>query len=96
MFAKSDKECESCGRHWDSGFMLEFHHIIPLSAGGKNVEGNAQFLCRTCHLKAHFKLFDLAKAKGNKKQMNANAFAIRKLKERIRTKTIYQYGKEPS
>lgn len=34
---------------------LELDHIIPISAGGKNVKENAQTLCRTCNVwKAHY------------------------------------------
>lgn len=49
-------KCEECGRAWSSGYMLEFHHIIPTSAGGKDSLSNIRLLCRDDHLKAHKKL----------------------------------------
>ena len=33
--------------------MMHAHHIIPWSAGGKNVLGNGKTLCRNCHFKEH-------------------------------------------
>lgn len=38
--------CAWCG--FDSG--LELDHIIPIVAGGMNIKGNAQTLCRKCNL----------------------------------------------
>mgnify|MGYP000066162893 CR=1 FL=1 len=49
-------KCEDCGRAWKDGWMLEFHHIIPTSAGGKDTSDNCRLCCRTCHLKAHKRL----------------------------------------
>lgn len=49
-------KCENCGRRWADGFLLEFHHKLPTSAGGKDTEDNAQLLCIECHYLAHKEL----------------------------------------
>ncbi len=48
--------CERCGRQWKSGWMLEFHHILPTSAGGKDTFDNMECLCVRCHMHAHMDL----------------------------------------
>ena len=37
--------CQVCGSQW----MIEIHHIIPKSRGGRNVEENCICLCFICH-----------------------------------------------
>lgn len=37
--------CELCGRK----YMLELHHIIPVSLGGEDTEENLILLCPACH-----------------------------------------------
>jgi len=41
--------CAWCG---NKPKVLEVHHIIPSSLGGKNIIGNAIGLCHECHQKA--------------------------------------------
>ena len=48
--------CELCGRSYNEGYLLEFHHIIPTSAGGNDTWDNAQLLCLFCHADAHILL----------------------------------------
>ena len=48
--------CESCGRSYAEGYILEFHHVIPTSAGGDDSWENAQLLCLFCHADAHILL----------------------------------------
>lgn len=44
-----EKVCVNCGSREE----IEMHHIVPLSMGGTNNEGNLVYLCRECHFKAH-------------------------------------------
>lgn len=47
---KRDKStCRLCQSH----NMLELHHIVFKSHGGKDTEQNLITLCRACHTKAH-------------------------------------------
>jgi hypothetical protein len=43
------KICANCG----STEEIEMHHIVPLSKGGSNREGNLVYLCFECHCKVH-------------------------------------------
>lgn len=51
--AKRGWKCERCGRSFRQGWLLEWHHKIPQSLGGKDVEENAILLCIGCHMNAH-------------------------------------------
>lgn len=46
-------KCEVCGRRWKDGWLLEAHHKIPSSMGGKDTRDNFQLLCVSCHMAAH-------------------------------------------
>ena len=51
---KKDKEeiglkCCNCGSEED----LQYHHIIPLSLGGNDINSNMCCLCYKCHYKLH-------------------------------------------
>lgn len=39
--------CCNCGK--DCGYKIEYHHIVPLEYGGKDVIGNIVPLCSECH-----------------------------------------------
>lgn len=43
------KVCGNCG----SKDRVEIHHIVPISKGGTNNEGNLVYLCNKCHHLAH-------------------------------------------
>lgn len=80
QLTKKDKneigmQCCNCG----STEELEYHHIVPISLGGNDINSNMACLCYTCHEKIHFgeskhglhstviKMgLDVAKAKGKK------------------------------
>jgi len=49
-------KCEICGKRFADGFLLEFHHLTPTSAGGQDLFNNMQCLCVYCHYKAHLAL----------------------------------------
>ena len=49
-------KCQRCGRKWSDGYLLEFHHILPTSAGGQDTEDNAELLCIECHYIRHLEL----------------------------------------
>ena len=51
-------KCEypGCSRKWVDGFLLEFHHKIPSSAGGTDSEENVEILCLEHHYKRHTQL----------------------------------------
>lgn len=53
--------CEVCKREWKNGWMLEFHHKIPTSIGGKDTYENMEILCRECHLQRHIELRHMGK-----------------------------------
>ena len=44
-----EKVCINCGSREE----IEMHHIVPLSKGGSNNEGNLVYLCFECHCKVH-------------------------------------------
>jgi len=49
-------QCEICGRKWKDGFLLEFHHRRPTSAGGTDELENIELLCIFHHWIAHIEL----------------------------------------
>ena len=76
-------KCEVCGRKWEEGWMLEFHHIKPTSWKGEDSFNNIECLCRECHLKAHMRL-----AKQDKKQWDS----VRLIEARIRREGLKRRG----
>ena len=44
-------KCSNCG--CEVGNHIVFHHIIPIAAGGKNIDSNIVPLCTNCHYKIH-------------------------------------------
>ena len=52
---RDNSTCKMCGLRGgpggDPNVYLEIDHVIPVSAGGCNHEGNHQILCRRCNLK---------------------------------------------
>jgi hypothetical protein len=60
MGSAYELRCERCHHDGDpqnticnGGGDLEIHHIIPVSEGGTNDDGNLICLCEKCHLEAH-------------------------------------------
>lgn len=47
--------CNHCG----ITCRLELHHTLPLYAGGKNVMGNVEVVCNSCHKKLHAQLIKI-------------------------------------
>lgn len=45
-----------CDRTFRNGYFMEVHHRIPSSAGGLNVEDNAEILCIYHHYIRHLAL----------------------------------------
>lgn len=43
-------QCCNCG----STEELEYHHIVPISLGGKDINSNMACLCYPCHQKIHY------------------------------------------
>ena len=50
VIKRSGNHCERCYIDFDEEFVGEFHHIIPISYGGKNSIDNCTLLCHNCHL----------------------------------------------
>lgn len=48
------KVCSTCGSAAD----IELHHIIPLAAGGTNDYFNLIYLCHSCHMALHHRIYD--------------------------------------
>lgn len=44
--------CCNCGK--ECGKEIEYHHIIPLERGGKDIISNLAPVCYECHTKIHF------------------------------------------
>lgn len=51
---KDKKEIGTCCCNCGSTEELEYHHIIPISLGGNDVNSNMACLCYPCHQKIHF------------------------------------------
>ena len=84
---KKDKEeiglqCCNCGSTSD----LQYHHIIPVAIGGKDINSNICCLCYDCHYKLHHdgkgskvvnysELIKKGQAKAKKEGRNAGATA---------------------
>lgn len=47
------KGTKCCNCNNDVGNNIIFHHIIPLSIGGNNIDSNIVPLCSNCHYKIH-------------------------------------------
>lgn len=45
--------CERCGKRFKDGWLLEFHHKVPTSNGGKDTYDNIECLCVRDHAMAH-------------------------------------------
>jgi 5-methylcytosine-specific restriction endonuclease McrA len=47
--------CVKCGVKYTraSSYLLEAHHTIELSRGGKTTQANLKSLCKKCHAKQH-------------------------------------------
>lgn len=43
-------QCCNCGSTQE----LEYHHVVPISLGGKNNNSNIVCLCYSCHQKIHY------------------------------------------
>lgn len=56
-------KCVNCG----SGDEVEFHHIVPIALGGRDIPSNVAPLCYTCHKAAHTgrKTGDIIKKNGH-------------------------------
>lgn len=44
--------CCNCGK--ECGNRIEYHHVVPLERGGKDIESNLAPLCYECHTVVHF------------------------------------------
>ena len=44
--------CCNCGK--ECGKEIEYHHVIPLERGGKDIISNLAPVCYECHTKIHF------------------------------------------
>lgn len=44
--------CCNCGK--ECGNEIQYHHIVPLERGGKDIESNLAPLCYECHTVCHF------------------------------------------
>jgi len=89
------RTCINCG----SDENIEYHHVIPLSIGGRNVLSNIQPLCYECHSKLHFgesKHFNhsaltkagLARARANGKQIGGKTGVKLTTKKSVSAKEI--------
>jgi len=92
MFGKSSKDCVDCGRKWDDGWMLEFHHALAVFEGGSDNPSNAVLLCRECHHARHKALARKRKRCGNSKGARGHESAARQIAYRIRAKGLKRYG----
>lgn len=74
--------CEDCGRSHSQGWLLEFHHILPRNAGGRDTFENMRLLCVEDHYYAHVAL----RRQGLDHPQSANLVYARLLKTQGRTK----------
>ena len=44
--------CCNCGK--ECGTEIEYHHIVPLERGGKDIISNLAPICYECHTRIHF------------------------------------------
>lgn len=66
--------CEEpeCGKKYSLGWMLEFHHKIPVSSGGQDTEENAELLCLPHHADRHDDLGEPDVANSIRQRARAN------------------------
>ena len=83
-------QCCNCGSKKE----LEYHHVVPVSLGGKDVNSNIVCLCYPCHQKIHYgeskhglhstvikRGLEVAKAKGKKLGRSATGVPKEFIKE---------------
>lgn len=70
LIKRNGTKCMLCG--YDAGFCIEWHHIVPLSDGGKSNYTNGALLCPNCHTLVHKFKYRTAKYKDLTKQMLKN------------------------
>jgi 5-methylcytosine-specific restriction endonuclease McrA len=84
IFGRGGAKCRDCGVKWGhpNFAMLECHHIVPTSEGGKDDPSNGVLVCRPCHAKRHERLSEIHRKAGRKKFANQNAYAARLIRHR--------------
>ncbi len=49
VMKRDEFKCQTCGRTWSQGNILEIDHIIPWSKGGETTFDNLRTLCSSCN-----------------------------------------------
>lgn len=81
--------CQCCGTG-GVAFLgtLVYHHIIPVSCGGRDSLENGLTLCSTCHIQLH-----VAERSGGRIPMTKDQFEMYSDTEQVRIKKILKYAK---
>jgi hypothetical protein len=82
LFRNANATCQMCGRKWSDGYMLEAHHILALSDGGKSVLPNGTMVCVSCHADAHEEVARDFLKSGERKKANHHFAMARKIRSR--------------
>jgi 5-methylcytosine-specific restriction protein A len=53
VIERDDCRCRLCKTHFEETFMVQIHHVVPVSSGGSDEDNNLCTLCRKCHMKVH-------------------------------------------
>ena len=70
LINRNGTKCMLCG--YDASECIEWHHIVPLSEGGKNNYKNGALLCPNCHTLVHKYNYKTAKYTNLTKEMLKN------------------------
>jgi RNA-directed DNA polymerase len=64
MLKRQDGKCMWCDRSFKNGDLIESHHIVPKSLGGKDVYKNLALMHKHCHDQYHAKMLQERKDNG--------------------------------
>lgn len=53
IIQRDGNRCRFCKVRHKEGYMLQIHHVVPVSHGGGDEDYNLCTLCESCHTKVH-------------------------------------------
>lgn len=53
IIERDGNRCRFCKFRFKENYMLQIHHVIPVSHGGSDEDMNLCTLCKDCHMRVH-------------------------------------------